>query len=621
MQEINQNTILMGIEKYFTIFFYGSSIFTLCLIVQGIILTLANIFSLPWILVSCLISIAFTVLFLYSTRRDIHLLSKISFPMIIFTLLILGVMIFFPHDTIGGRDESAYSNMAIYLAQKGTLNLPEHLKNLPGNYAEGLRSRLPAYTVWLGIIYVIAGLDGLFRANALLVTLGLLSFFLTVASFSNRKIALFASILLGSSMPFLWFMRETMTENLFFLVLWFLILSLITYIKNRNVWFLVVVFLSSSILSLTRIEGAFIMGTVIFAIIIHTIRTKRKNIVGIVLACGILVTTSLSIIRVFGFSPYFVDNLESSQSVFKQEVTTLVSNTFQTRSRLEAQIQQTKHNFLYSRMPEFNLAMLHKYNFVIILFSILLLTSAAIFGKKNKFSRTYFLLIIFIILPEFYKLISPSVTLDQPWFYRRYLYALLPLGYLSLVIVLSKVNRRMSTLIVILLFTINILFSSNIMFLRNNWTLIDMLNKITADISPNDLVIVEERPLGYYSPISFLIINKRVRSMSSISYSNEFLPEMKLFNDVSYGRTFLLSTKKHENYLDFGISNSSSVDLSYNQLKPLCQTYEIGLQEKYKDPYDFNLIPYELAMYHCAKTVNVIENHNETLYLYELGSK
>lgn len=620
MQSVNNNRFFIGLETYFKMFFYGFGVFVLCLIIQGIILTLANIFFLPWILISCLISVFIALLFLHKTRRDIHLLPKISFLMIIFTLLILGVMIYFPHDTIGGRDESAYSNMAVYLAQKGTLNLPEHLKSLPGNYAEGLRSRLPAYIVWLGLTYKLFGINGLFRSNGILITLGLFSFFLTESYISNRKVAWLSAVLLASSMPFLWFMRETMTENLFFFVLWFSILSLITYIKSKNILFLAVVFFGSLILSLTRIEGLFILMTFIVAIVIHTIRTNKNNIVGIVLICGTLIAMSLSIIKIFGFSPYFVDNLESSRLVFQQEVTTLVSNTIQARSR--ESIQQFKHGFLYNRMPEFSLAMLNKYNFVIILVSILLLTLVAILGKEHKFSRLYYLLLILILLPEFYKLISPSVTLDQPWFYRRYLYALLPLGYLSLVILLSNVNRWMSTLIIALLFTTNIIFSNNILLLKNNWTLTDKLGELSKDISKNDLIIIRSWTLGYYYPASYLIIQKNIRTAF---LSGKELPELNLanknYNGSHYERLFLLSTNKNEAYPDSIISTTKSIDLLYNQLEPLCQTYEIGIFEKFKDPYDFNLIPYDLAASYCAKTANNIEKHDETLYLYELTSR
>lgn len=612
-----KNFITEKIEEWSTIFFYGFSVFILCLITQGVILTLANIFFLPWVLLSCLISFAVALLFLKKTRQNIQTLPKLSIPIILFTSIVVSIIIFFPHDTIGGRDESAYSNMAVYLAQKGTLNLPEHLKSLPGNYAEGLRSRLPAYTVWLGTTYVIVGLDGLFRANVLLVTLGLLSFFLTVTSFSNRKIALTASVLLGSSMPFLWFMRDTMTENLFFFVLWFAILSLITYIKNRNVLFLIVVFLSSLILSLTRIEGVFIMGTVILAIIIYTIRTNRKNIVGIVLACGILITASFLIIKVFGFSTYFLSNMNGAIANLEQDISIATSDINQTES-----LRQSESAFLYKKMPQFSTAMLHKYNYVIIIFSILLLSSAAIFGKKNMFNRTYFLLIIFIILPEFYKIISPSVTLDQPWFYRRYIYALLPVGYFSFVILLQYMNRWIGMFIFSFILIINIVFSSNILFLKNNWTLTNKLDYLSTNISKDDMVMIRSWTLGYYYPASYLIIQKNIRATF---LSGKEVPELDLvnknYNGSHYERLFLLSTNMNEAYPDSIISTIKSIDLSYKQLIPLCQTYEIGIFEKFKDPYDFNLISYDLAASYCAKTTNNIEKRDETLYLHELTSR
>lgn len=597
--------------------FYGLGVFVLSLIAQGLVLALANTFTLSWILVSCLVSIFIALLFLHKTRRDIHLLPKISLPMIIFTLLIVGIMIFVPHDSIGGRDESAYSNMAVYLAQKGTLNLPEHLNNLPGNYAEGLRSRLPAYIVWLGTAYVVTGLDGLFRANSLLVILGLLSFFMAMASLSNRKIALTASVLLGSSMPFLWFIRETMTESLFFFVLWFTILSLITYIKNRNILFLIVVFLSCLILSLTRIEGVFIMGTIVLAIIIYSFKTRQKNIIGVVLASLILIATSFSIIKLFGFSTYFLGNIDGARANLEQDISLATSDINKTEL-----LGQNENTFLYRRMPQFSIAMLNKYNFVIIIFSILLLIMTVVFGKKHKFSEFYYLLIIFIVLPEFYKIISPSVTLDQPWFYRRYLYALLPVGYFSFVILLQYINRWLSMYIISFILIINIIFSSNILFLRNNWGLTNKLDHLMTDVSKDDIVMIRSWTLGYYYPASYLITQKNVRTTF---LSGKELSDLDLvgsnYSDSHFERLLLLSTNKDESYPGLVTNVINKVDVLYKQLVPLCQTYEIGMMEKFKDPYDFNLIPYDKALSHCAKTANNIENHNETLYLYELTSR
>jgi len=562
------------------------------------------------------------LLFLKKTQKDIQVLPTIFFPMILFTSIVLSVIIFFPHDTFGGRDESIFPNYAVYLANNHTLNLPSYLNNLPTNYAEGVRARLPAYTVWLAIQNIFFGNQWLLRSNAVLIMLGLFSFFLTASYLSNKKIALLCSILLGSTMPFLWFMRETMTENLSFFLLWFSILSLITYLKSKNALFLVATLFGTWVFSLTRIEGLFIQMTFLITLIFFTLRNNIRNIIAIFVICIFFISSSLLIVRFFGFSSYFIKNIDGARSNLNQDISIFVSNTNPTKPLFKTLSWQHKEVFLYNKMPEFIAIMLNKYNYVVIFLSICILITITSFSKqKYKYSKKLYLLILFIILPEFYKFVSPSVTLDQPWLYRRYLYALLPLGYLSFSILLWTFNKRLFTLIIFcLMFVINIIFSSNILFLKNNWILVDKLDYLLKNISKNDLVIIRSWTLGYYYPASYLIIQKGVRS----SFVSEIKPSIldvdkNIFNGIPYGKIFLLSTNKNEKYLDFVTSNTKSIDISYSQLEPLCQLYEIGLLEKYKNPYDFNLIPYNYAVSHCTETYNTIMKHNETLYLYELS--
>lgn len=615
--------IITSIEKYFTIFFYGFSVFVLSLITQGVVLALANIFFLPLILLSCFISSIFALLFLKKTKKNIQVLPKITLFMILFTSVIVSIIIFFPHDTIGGRDESIFANLAIHLTNNHSLNFPQYLSNFSSNYTEDVRARLPAYTSWLGITYVLIGINGLFRSNVILIMLGLFSFFLTASCISNKKIAFFSSILFASTMPFLWFMRETMTENLSFFLLWFSILSLIIYLRNKNTSFLVIALLAVWIFSLTRIEGLFIQTILSIFIIIHAIKTKKQNLLVIIISCIVFVASSLLIIKLFGFSSYFLTNMGNTQFNLNNDVSIMIPNINQIQPQFKLLSWQNKETLLYRRMPEFIMTMLNKYNFVLILFSIVLVTFASFSKRKHRYHKKFYLLILLIILPEFYKIISPSVTLDQPWFYRRYLYALLPFGYLSFVILLSYVSKKILVYIVVgLTLMINIIFSSNILFLKNNWTLADKLEYLSKDILNDDLVIIRNWTLGYYYPGSYLIIQKGIKNI----FVSEIKPSMldmekKIFNGIPYGKIFLMSTNANESYLDFVISDKNSINLSYSQLEPLCQFYEIGLMEKYKNPYNFNMIPYDLIIPHCSETNNTIKKHNEILYLYELSKK
>ena len=149
--------------------------------------------------------------------------------------------------------------------------------------------------------------------------------------------------------------------------------------------------------------------------------------------------------------------------------------------------------------------------------------------------------------------------------------------------------------------------------------LVDKLNEITKDISRNDFVIIKERPLGYYSPISFLVLNKGIRSIaSSILSQQDFFPEKKIFNGVPYNKLFLLSAGDKDSYPFFNIISRKSVDVEYTQLIPSCQLYLLGIEETLKDPYNVGLLSFLNVKKYCSQPKNEIVKHKKKLYLYEL---
>lgn len=623
MKKIINNTFIMTIEKYFTIFFYGFSIFILCLVIQGVILTLANIFFLPLVLLSCYISLIVALQVLKKNEKDIHVLPTISFPMIMLIFIILSIIIFFPHDTFGGfSDEAAYSNMAVYLSQNGTLNLPNYLNNLTDNWTEGVRSRLPVYTVWLATQHIFFGDRWLLRSNAILVCLGLFALFTISSLFAGKKNGLIALALFSSSMPFLWFSRETLSEVLSFFLLWILILFFVIFLKTKRYVFFLVSLIAVWLFALCRIEGFFIQFSIMLAhfyiLFINRIRNLKKYIL-VLFIYLIIISSNILIIKFFSFSSYFVANVKGSAGAINTSVSSLITKTN------PYVIDSTENDVkLSERIPLFMFNMLAKYNYVLVLASIFLVVGL-IFIHKQKYlnlTKKYLFVILIILLPEFYKFINPGVSLFQPWLYRRYMYALLPFGYICLVILIQNViNRKknISLIIFSLFLVINLCLSYNIIFLKNNWMLADKLSEITKGISQNDIIINDGNPLENYNPGAFIILNKGAGSVvSSVLRLQNFVPEKKIFNGFPINKIFLLSTKNIERFQSFQIKKISTVEVAYTQLQLSCEIYLLGEDLQIRDTYSWSSFLYKDAVKYCKQPGNIIKKYKGQLFLYEL---
>ena len=581
-----------------------------------------------------------TILFSIPLKRDVKFLPKITVPVLLLILLISLLMIFYPHDTFGGRDESIYSNYAIHLTQNGSLNFSSYLNNLPDNFVENVKITPPAYTIYLAIQQTFFGIQGLLRGNLIIIILGLGSFFLVSSYLGGNKIGLIATILFSSSMPFLWFSRETMSENLSLFLLWTLLLFFFLALKSKQLIYMIVVFICSWLFALTRLEG-FLLQFILLLIIPSTLfflkSTSKKNILYITLFLFLVVVSNLLITRDTVALSLTKTMPNVNYSIKRDLLSFLPKKTVKNITESTITIKREKITTLYNKMPIFFAQMLAKYNFLLVMFSIFLVTCQFLIQiKKHSQTKLYYLLILLILIPEFYKFISPGVTIDEPWLYRRYMYALLPLGYLCLTILLSQLkNKKLLVILLSSLFMINIILSKPILFLKNNWLLVDKLNEITKDISRNDFVIVEKSPLGYYSPGSFLIINKGIRSSaSSILWLQHFFPREKVFNGIHYNKIFLLSadnkdvfsflnivSQKLEDMLvfsSFKIVSRKSVDVEYTQLIPSCQLYLLGNEEGLANPYNIRALSFSSVEKYCSLPKNEIVKHNEQLYLYEL---
>lgn len=604
-------------QKKLTLFFLTANIFVALLLAQAVILTFVNQFKLPLILFAAAISLILSKVLFSRFKRDIKFFPSLTRPAMLIIFLVLLILIFFPHDTFGGRDESVYSNLAVSSADYGSLQLPSYLNHLHNDYVERMRTMLPGYTIWLAIQKILFGNHWLLRSNLVLVVLGLGSLFLTASLLGGKTAGLITITLYSFSMPFLWFSRETMTENLSFFLLWSLILSLLIFLKTRRLIYLFGLLISSWLFALTRMEAFFMQFSLVLVLLLIVLIVKkvpRKKISFIVLIYLFLIGLNfLFLNRVYYqvYFKYFENIIPGIKYHVEKDVVPLPTRIL---------ANQTKEIKLVDKMPMFFAQMLAKYNLVLVLFSIFLLIPLFIGKKISINNKIYLISLLVLISPEFFKFINPRVTLDQPWLYRRYVYALLPFGYMCLAMFLNQFRKRKFLIIAFSgLFVINLILAKDIIFLKNNWLIIDKMEEITENVSEKDFVIIRNWTLGYYYPGSYLIIQKRIRStFTSQINSSQFIPQKKFFNGVPYEKVFLLSNEKNEKYLNFKVTEIKQVNLKYQQLQPSCKLYLLGEQLDAYNIYDYDFLPYAEVINYCRRPGNEIIKYDEKLYLYEL---
>lgn len=595
------------IEEWITIFFFCASIFVLIFLTQALLLTWLNQFKIVYFLISLFISFLLTIIFLRFIKKDIKILPHLNIAVLSVIFLISLVLILFPHDCFGGRDEGAYSGMAIILSKYHSISIPSYLLKVPlayGSPDKTLVLTTPAHVVWLATQKILFGTGWMLRSNVVLIFLGLCSLFLVSSLITKKSLAFITVLLFSTCMPFLWFSRETITENMAFFLLWFLILSLFLFIKTKKYYFLVGLFLSSWLFPLTRNEGLFIQIPVL--VIFTTILLIRK-----------IVPQK----KIFFISIIYISLIVLSFLV-NNRLLPLNKNTEVSGGIAGLTQQISKSNFvkLGNRMPVFVFQMTSKQNLSLALYSFFLVIILIIVSKKEvvKDKILYFCL-LGIISVEFLKLINPSVTLEQPWMYRRYFYALLPFGYLNLSILLNKLVRQ--KLLVFLscgLLITNIILSSKIITLKNNWLITEKIEKITRSITPDDFVIIKNRTiLYYYYPGNFFAYHKSIRNLlSPWIKAGDWLPKEKKFQGMSYSRLFLLSDIENESYEGFKLKKIDAVEIESRQLQTNCELDSLKSQlEMVGSPY---FLPYQDVISFCSKTDNEILEVKKKIFLYEL---
>lgn len=444
------------------------------------------------LLVGIFIVTAFYVPFLRRYKR-VKKPTKLDYIALFIVLLFASLNFIFMHDTFfGGRDPGVFANAAVYLAEHRSLMIDQFI-NFPGWIQIGDSFQIGfhfGYISWLVTHYSLLGMMGIKLSNFIPLTISLLSIYFICRRVVSSRTGIAAILMFATTYPMFWFTRGTYNEIFSMALIWFGILCfLIAYEKKENKY-LVASILSFGLFLHTRVEGIAIFGMfILITVLLHFFWNEkwiftRKHVI-LLLAISLHFICYSVYILPFYF-PVYSDVLRHFGLL-----TTPPSLTVET----------VNPSALRYHFTDFVFRMLSKYNlyWVILFIPLTILTCL-----HSKYKNSKVILMIFLLVaPIFIYLKTPFVTLDQPWFLRRYIFTILPAAFLFTAIFLFKVlDTKKYRLILIstinLIIIINLATAAPIILHREYTGMINNVEDISSKFSENDLILVDRYATGNY---------------------------------------------------------------------------------------------------------------------------
>lgn len=471
----------------------------------GFVFALGGFFYGPlvWILV---LIFGFSLFYYLKYERKISMMP--SREMIIVSAVSLAIVILFScfstPSVFSGRDQGSISEAAIRLAQNHTFEFSTQASNeffkiygpgkalhFPGFYYTNqgnLVTQFPlVYIVWLALFYSIFGIAGFLVANALLLFIFFISFYLLVRLFLDIKYAATTFLFAATSFLFMWFSKFTLSENMALPLLWLSILSLMLFLRNPRKLSYYVFLASIMLLFFTRIEGIAFLA--ISIIIISLSKNAQKFV------------KENAISRFFGpvifFVAIFAANTFRDINFYREIAKALLSPFMPFKAQYLNAVQTSVHSSFY----------LEK------LFSLYGLAGFFMVGAIGICfyawrKEIYKLIPFFIILPTFIYFFDSHITPDHPWMLRRFMFSLLPVGIFYTGLFLgqkleNKPRRKkekgtsiFSGILAVMLIVSNLPAFINFLTFSENKNLLSQAKSATDNFSSQNLILVDREATG-----------------------------------------------------------------------------------------------------------------------------
>ncbi len=449
------------------------------LITIGYLLKVNNVLLL---LITSIIVITLCLLSLY--KNTSLTITKFEVIILLFFIAISLINFYYHHENLlNSRDESAYTNSAIFLANNNVIRSDDLLiksfygfeTNSPINT---LSKFLPGYIVFLSLFIKLFSIRGISIADSLLLFLSLVLLLkiknkLFLGSAKNK----FHSLLLlvfSINFLFLWFFRRTVSENLGFIILWSIFYFLLIINSRRKIDSFTIsslVILFTSFL-LTRPEFSLFLFSLIASIAFIFRRDLKLKI-----------NSKFNFLTIISFilliSPlilYLLLKIPDYNLLFKAFFRNLIS-------LFNPNISYFGKYSLIFMFQSMNL-------FFPIMFFISLL-GFFVFLRKPQTPIT--LLLIFFS-PILIIMVVHSITPDFPWFFRRFYWHLVPISFFFFLLFFNKLNYRHRIFIASIFVLTTFLISYPIMFYSDGNGSADMIKDISNQLPNNSLsLIMNER--------------------------------------------------------------------------------------------------------------------------------
>lgn len=427
---------------------------------------------------------------------------RISREFLIATLSILAfvtIASFFVTPTIfSGRDQGTISEAAIRLSENRKLEFstpasdqffkiygPGKALNFPGfhyNEEGNLVTQFPLpYISWLATFYSFFGLAGMIIANAILFFIFLNSFYLLARMITRKKYSVILLALTTTSLPFFWFFKFTLSENMALMLLWLSILWIFLFVKDRKPFHYYSFLISAGLLVFTRIEGILFLASGFIVILSLTKKDvfwkeKRKMIL-------LYPAIFLGVIFIINFFQDFY---------FYKEIGKIVLHFGNSSSETITACEKL-FSPIISEMKTF-------FNYGISSFLILGTLGIAWFLKKKDWNL---LVPFFVALPSFFYLFNPWISSDHPWMLRRFVFSIFPVFFFYSIVFLEKWTRKdirhreiISYFVLASLAAFNLFLFINYFPFSENKHLKNETENISNNFSGKDLVLVDRLASG-----------------------------------------------------------------------------------------------------------------------------
>ncbi len=478
----------------------------------ALILALLGIFYSWLLLLWLLADIAGTVYFVKKGIIKIQPHLKTEKILMILIILLAVVLSIYTTPTIfGGRDEGAFSNAAVMLAQDHQLTHSSDLiQNFAQIYGQGkalnfpgfiydasgaLKSQfLPGYIAWAGMWYSFFGPVGLAFVNLLPLLTFLFAFYLItkrLVSYVSQKfkknqpnntelISILSLAILATFLPLIVFYKFTLTELFFASLIWMTIHFLLRYFEEKSYPNFLLVIFPMILASFVRVEAVALIFVLLAIFILkdynHAKQTRYQfwyAVLALVMLASLIINRHFFVEALKGFGEGFLPNAELGAASYSLEKFSPIPDDWQ---------------------DFYLLKVLFNYNILALIFlAIIYVTS--LFRKK-----TWIVLFPFFLLaPTLIYLVDANITLDHPWMLRRFVFSIIPLAVLYSLLLLGGIREKFKiffwTIVVVILLT-NILQSLFFVVPSQNKSLLNQTEQLSRNFSSQDLVLVAQSASG-----------------------------------------------------------------------------------------------------------------------------